>query len=231
MFGVKLGLATLAAFVALVAAVPAHASTPIPWCGTSSSRGRPPARRDVGIRRPRGLRQAGERTRPVPRVRAADRRRHRRVRQLVAPRGRDADAAVRSLPGPGLRDLVRRARHLERPAAARGQQTSAAPSRSSACGSSRARLQRGREGLPRLLRRPDRPGRRTTTSAGRERARAASTFPASRSSTSTPATPTVGDSLRPVVAMHELVHVFGAVERAAPNVVPERPRLRLRHSI
>ncbi len=37
MFGVKLGLATLAAFVALVAAVSAHASTPIPWCGTSSS--------------------------------------------------------------------------------------------------------------------------------------------------------------------------------------------------
>ena len=33
----KLGLATLAAFVALVAALPAHASTPIPWCGTSSS--------------------------------------------------------------------------------------------------------------------------------------------------------------------------------------------------
>ena len=27
----------------------------------------------------------------------------------------------------------------------------------------------------------------------------------------------VGDSLRPVVAMHELVHVFGAVERPAPN--------------
>ena len=27
-----------------------------------------------------------------------------------------------------------------------------------------------------------------------------------------------GDKLRPVVAMHELVHVFGAVERAAPNV-------------
>ena len=37
MFGVKLGLATLAAIVALVAAVPAHASTPIPWCGTGSS--------------------------------------------------------------------------------------------------------------------------------------------------------------------------------------------------
>jgi hypothetical protein len=35
--GVKLGLATLAAFVALVAALPAHASTPIPWCGTTSS--------------------------------------------------------------------------------------------------------------------------------------------------------------------------------------------------
>ena len=34
---VKLGLAPLAAFVALVAALPAHASTPIPWCGTSSS--------------------------------------------------------------------------------------------------------------------------------------------------------------------------------------------------
>jgi hypothetical protein len=34
---VKLGLATLATFVALVAALPAHASTPIPWCGTSSS--------------------------------------------------------------------------------------------------------------------------------------------------------------------------------------------------
>ena len=37
MFGVKLGLATLAAIVALVAAVSAHASTPIPWCGTGSS--------------------------------------------------------------------------------------------------------------------------------------------------------------------------------------------------
>ena len=34
---VKLGLATLAAFVALVAALPAHGSTPMPWCGTSSS--------------------------------------------------------------------------------------------------------------------------------------------------------------------------------------------------
>jgi hypothetical protein len=34
---VKLGFATLAAFVALVAALPAHASTPMPWCGTSSS--------------------------------------------------------------------------------------------------------------------------------------------------------------------------------------------------
>jgi len=34
---VKLGLATVAAFVALVAAVPANASTPIPWCGTTSS--------------------------------------------------------------------------------------------------------------------------------------------------------------------------------------------------
>ncbi len=35
---VKLGLATLAAIVALVAAIPAHASAPIPWCGTTSSR-------------------------------------------------------------------------------------------------------------------------------------------------------------------------------------------------
>jgi hypothetical protein len=34
---VKLGLATLAAFVALGAAAPAHASTPVPWCGTTSS--------------------------------------------------------------------------------------------------------------------------------------------------------------------------------------------------
>lgn len=33
----KLGLATVAAFVALVAAVPAHASTPLPWCGTDSA--------------------------------------------------------------------------------------------------------------------------------------------------------------------------------------------------
>jgi hypothetical protein len=32
---VKHGLATLAALVALVAAPPAHASTPIPWCGTA----------------------------------------------------------------------------------------------------------------------------------------------------------------------------------------------------
>lgn len=35
--GVKLGLAAVAAFVALGAAAPAHASTPMPWCGTSSS--------------------------------------------------------------------------------------------------------------------------------------------------------------------------------------------------
>ena len=34
---VKLGLATLAALVALVATAPAHASTPMPWCGTTSS--------------------------------------------------------------------------------------------------------------------------------------------------------------------------------------------------
>ncbi|NUT55736.1 MAG: hypothetical protein HOQ03_07110 [Thermoleophilia bacterium] len=33
----KLGLATVAATVALGAAAPAHASTPVPWCGTSSS--------------------------------------------------------------------------------------------------------------------------------------------------------------------------------------------------
>ncbi len=33
----KLGLATLAALVALGAAAPAHASTPMPWCGTGSS--------------------------------------------------------------------------------------------------------------------------------------------------------------------------------------------------
>lgn len=33
----KLGLATLAAIVALGAAAPAHASTPMPWCGTGSS--------------------------------------------------------------------------------------------------------------------------------------------------------------------------------------------------
>ena len=39
---VKLGLATLAAFVAVVAAPPGHASTPIPWCGTPSSVDRQP---------------------------------------------------------------------------------------------------------------------------------------------------------------------------------------------
>ena len=38
---VKLGLATVAAIVALVA-TPAHASTPIPWCGTPSSVDRQP---------------------------------------------------------------------------------------------------------------------------------------------------------------------------------------------
>jgi hypothetical protein len=34
---VRAGLATLAAFVALGAATPAHASTPMPWCGTASA--------------------------------------------------------------------------------------------------------------------------------------------------------------------------------------------------
>ena len=33
----KLGLATLAAYVSLGAAAPAHASTPMPWCGSTSS--------------------------------------------------------------------------------------------------------------------------------------------------------------------------------------------------
>ena len=37
------------------------------------------------------------------------------------------------------------------------------------------------------------------------------------SSTSTRATRTAGDSLRPVVGMHELVHVLGAVNDAAPH--------------
>ena len=36
-FPVKLALATVAAFVALGAAAPAHASTPVPWCGFDSS--------------------------------------------------------------------------------------------------------------------------------------------------------------------------------------------------
>ena len=39
---VKLGLATVAVFVALVAATPAHSSTPIPWCGTTSGVDRHP---------------------------------------------------------------------------------------------------------------------------------------------------------------------------------------------
>lgn len=38
----KLGLAIVAAFAALVAAAPAHASTPMPWCGTSSGADRLP---------------------------------------------------------------------------------------------------------------------------------------------------------------------------------------------
>lgn len=37
MSGVRLGLATLAAFVALGAAAPAHASVPMPWCGSAST--------------------------------------------------------------------------------------------------------------------------------------------------------------------------------------------------
>ena len=37
-----------------------------------------------------------------------------------------------------------------------------------------------------------------------------------------------GDTLRPVVGVHELVHVFGAVDGAAPNACDRRPRLRRR---
>ena len=37
-----------------------------------------------------------------------------------------------------------------------------------------------------------------------------------------------GDSRRPVVAVHELMHVFGAVERAAPNSCRSGHVLRLR---
>ena len=168
-FRVKLGLATLAASVALVAAAPAHASTPMPWCGTTSSRVDRLPDATSGLRRPRGY------VRPPS---APDRFAE------FAPRivgdaaafdawwrspGRDAHTAVRPLPGPGCASSFgaldisnvqlphgvgeHRQRLHDDPAAARR----------------RHRLQRAREGLPRLLRRPDRPGRPGPTSAGRER--------------------------------------------------------------
>ena len=81
----------------------------------------------------------------------------------------------------------------------------------------RARLQRAREDLPRLLRRPDRPGRR------RPRLRPGRAHERLRPPRHRGRLPRLlrrrrGDSLRPVVAVHELVHVFGAVERAAPQL-------------
>ena len=145
-------LVGLAVVAALGSAAPAEASTPMPWCGVGSSDSRPPARRHARLRGPRRVRASARSRRPPGGVGAADRRRRRCDRRVVALAGPDALAALRSLPV-RLREPVRTARHLQRDAAAGGRadQHRVHDDPLPACP---ARVHPAREDLPRLLRRP-----------------------------------------------------------------------------
>ena len=230
MFGVKLGLATVAASSSRCSA--RSGRTPrlrSPGAGTSSSAidRRPDATSAYAVHvayvRPASApdRFAALAPRIVGDTAAFD--------TLVAPRGRDADAAVRSLSGASAaRRRSERSTSRTCQLAAHGHAISTAPSRSSACScSSEYRLQRAREGLSHLLRRPDRPGRRgSRLRAGSARERLRPSRPRGR-------LPRLlrrrrGRLAQARVAVHELAHVFGAVDRARRRTPAERPRLRLR---
>ena len=78
------------------------------------------------------------------------------------------------------------------------------------------RASRGREGLPRLLRRQHRPvGPRAHLRPGR---RAGASIPGFAIVFLDSCSAESSDTLRPVVAVHELVHVLGAVDSGAPHL-------------
>ena len=158
---VKLGLATLAAFVALVAALPAHALDADAVVRHELLSRRPAARCHIGLRGPCRLCPGTERPRSVLR---SSRRGSSATRPLSTPGGaartrRARRASTSSLPRAvraafGALDIsnIQLPRPVERVSVRLpGDPTAAVV---------RGRVQRGGEGLPRLLRRPDRPGRR-----------------------------------------------------------------------
>ena len=160
MFGVKLGLATVAAFVALVATVSAHASTPIPWCGTSSSAiDRLPDATSAYAVHVAYVRPASAPDRfaaLAPRIvgdTAAFDTWWRREDATRTPRF-DLFPASGCATSFGALDISNV--QLPRTVSEHQQRLPGAPPAAVV----RARLQRAREGLSRLLRRPDRPGRR-----------------------------------------------------------------------
>ncbi len=212
---VKLGLATLAAIVALVAALPAHASTPIPWCGTSSS----------------GIDRLPDMT-PAYAVHVAY------VRTPGAP-DRFAEFAPRIVGDTAAFDAWWR---REDPTRTPRFDLFPAPGCASAFGAldiSNVLLPNSIGGIGvafQQLRQQlsaeagfDEPEKAylvyfdgSTGQSGEERvcgqgARASFGLPGMAVVYLDSCDADEGDSLRPVVAVHELVHVFGAVERSAPS--------------
>ena len=212
---VKLGLATLAAFVAVVATSPAHASTPIPWCGASSS----------GVDR-------------LPDVTLAYAVHVAYVRPPDAP-DRFAEFAPRIVGDVAAFDTWWR---REDPTRAPRFDLFPAPGCASAFGAldlSNVLLPRSVGGIGAAFQQLR---QQLSSEAGFNESEKAylvyfdgSTGQSgdgrvcgqgARASFGLPDLAVVyldscgaaeGDSLRPVVAIHELVHVFGAVERTAPN--------------
>jgi hypothetical protein len=214
-FRVKLGLATLAAIVALVAAITAHASTPVPWCGTTSSR-----------------------TDRLPDATSAYAVHVVYVRPASAP-DRFLEFAPRIVGDAAAFDAWWRSQDSARTPRFDLFPVSACASTFGALDISNVQLSTGVSSIGSAFQEI----RRVAAEIGFNEAEKAYLVyydgptgqvgqdhvcgqGARRSGFDLPGLAVVyldscdadqGDSLRPVVAMHELVHVFGAVERAAPN--------------
>ncbi len=176
----------------------------------------------VAAQRPRDVRGAGRRLRPLWHARFADRHRYRGDRCLVAPRGSHQGPALRPLRVPGLHVEVRLPRSRLRPAAP-----------------GRRGLHGGRDGLRTCCCRISRPSKRlrrrstssTTTARRRSETRCAgprSFRAARRRREDSRVLPSSGSSrcaaetwaqerLNAAVAVHELIHGLAALQGSAPN--------------
>ncbi|MGH3072004.1 MAG: hypothetical protein ACRDNB_07000 [Gaiellaceae bacterium] len=208
----KLGLATVAAFAALVAAVPAHASVPVPWCGASSALDLPDATPGYAVhvayvRPPGGADRLGE---LAPRLtgdaasidawwRGDDATRSLRFDAFAAPGCASAFGAL---------DIT----NVELPQPVSGIDSAFSELRSMVTDLG------FREADKAYLVYYDGP----TGQVGDERVCGQGAAPSfARSGIAIVYLDScggdTGDALRPIVAVHELVHVFGAVSSAAPH--------------